>query len=229
LVHLEYVLCNGSYADWLFIPAQKVVRTCRRRAKICHVSVLFTYLQASSIGGSAVDIMSTLYCVLPANVSIMPTIFQGLINVRRLALAIAATGTVCCAIPARAADINVVLDRATLVKLPDRVGTVVVGNPLIADVLVQPGGQLVVTGKGYGVTNIIALDRAGNLLLEQTVEVQGPRQDVVVVYRGIERESYSCTPNCERRITLGDSPLYFDSTLTQTGSRSSQAQSNPSR
>jgi Flp pilus assembly secretin CpaC len=160
----------------------------------------------------------------------MPTTFRVSINVRRLVLAMAAANAVVCtAISARAADINVVLDRAMLVKLPDRVGTVVVGNPLIADVLVQPGGQVVVTGKGYGVTNIIALDRAGNLLLEQTVEVQGPKQDVVVVYRGIERESYSCTPNCERRITLGDGQTYFDSTLTQTGSRSSQAQSNPSR
>lgn len=147
-----------------------------------------------------------------------------------LALAIATAGAMVFAAPGSAADINVVLDRATLVKLPDRVGTVVVGNPLIADVSVQPGGQVVVTGKGYGVTNIIALDRAGNLLREQTVEVQGPKQDVVVVYRGVERESYSCTPNCERRITLGDSPLYFDSTLTQTGTRSNQAQSkDPSR
>jgi Flp pilus assembly secretin CpaC len=160
----------------------------------------------------------------------MPTTFRVSINVRRLVLAMAAVNAVVGAnISARAADINVVLDRATLVKLPDRVGTVVVGNPLIADVLVQPGGQVVVTGKGYGVTNIIALDRAGSLLLEQTVEVQGPTQDVVVVYRGTERESYSCTPNCERRITLGDGQTYFDATLTQTGSRTSQAQSSPSR
>jgi Flp pilus assembly secretin CpaC len=145
-----------------------------------------------------------------------------LINFR---FTIAAAAIICAVLPARAADIDVVLDRATLVKLPDRVGTVIVGNPLIADVSVQPGGQLVVTGKGYGVTNIIALDRAGKILLEQTVEVQGPKQDVVVVYRGIERESYSCTPNCERRITLGDAQPYFDATLTQTGTRSSQAQS----
>jgi len=129
-------------------------------------------------------------------------------------------------LPSQAADIEVVLDRATLVKLPDRVGTVVVGNPLIADVTVQPGGQVVVTGKGYGVTNIIALDRTGNVLLEQTVEVKGPKEDVVVVYRGVDREAYSCTPNCERRITLGDAPVYFDSTLTQTGTRSNQAQAN---
>jgi Flp pilus assembly secretin CpaC len=133
-------------------------------------------------------------------------------------------GVVVTAPNSHAADISVVLDRAKLVKLPDRVGTVVVGNPLIADVSIQPGGQVVVTGKGYGLTNLIALDRAGNVLLEQTVEVQGPTQDVVVVYRGVERESYSCTPACERRVTLGDTQTYFDTTLSQTGTRNSQAQ-----
>lgn len=139
--------------------------------------------------------------------------------------ALSFAGIVLMAPYSRAADINIVLDRAKLVKLPDRVGTVVVGNPLIADVSVQPGGQVVVTGKGYGLTNLIALDRTGNVLLEQTIEVQGPTQDVVVIYRGVERESYSCTPACERRITLGDAQTYFDSTLTQTGTRNTQAQS----
>jgi hypothetical protein len=36
----------------------------------------------------------------------------------------------------------------------------------------------------------------------------------VAVYRGVERESYSCSPNCERRIMLGDSPIYLTQTLT---------------
>jgi hypothetical protein len=125
---------------------------------------------------------------------------------------------------AGAADtIEVVLDQAQIVKLPDRVGTIVVGNPLIADVSVQSGGMLVVTGKGYGRTNIIVLDRGGNVLVEKVVQVQGPGAEVVVVYRGSERESYSCAPKCERRITLGDAPAYFDATLTQAGSRVGQA------
>jgi hypothetical protein len=126
--------------------------------------------------------------------------------------------------PARAADISVVLDQAKLEKLPERASTIVVGNPLIADASVQAGGLLVVTGKGYGVTNVLALDRAGNLLMEKTIEVRGPGPNVVVVYRGIERESYSCAPICERRITLGDSQAYFDAALGQTGSRTGQAQ-----
>jgi hypothetical protein len=160
----------------------------------------------------------------------MPARFERFLGTARYLMSCGALGAAiaCGCSPSYAADISVILDRAKLVKLPDRVGTVVVGNPLIADVSVQPGGQMVVTGKGYGVTNIIALDRAGAILLEQTIEVQGPSDDVVVVYRGIERESYSCTPNCERRITLGDTPLYFDSTIAQSGTRNSQAQTRDS-
>jgi hypothetical protein len=126
-------------------------------------------------------------------------------------------------VAAAAADtIDVVLDQAQIVRLPDRVGTIVIGNPLIADVTVQSGGLMVVTGKGYGRTNVIALDRRGAVLLEKAIQVQGPH-NVVVIYRGVDRESYSCSPKCERRITLGDTKDYFDSTLNQTGNRNGQA------
>ena len=126
--------------------------------------------------------------------------------------------------PGRANDrISVVLDEAKLAKLPERVGTIIVGNPLIADVTLQAGGVMIVTGKGYGSTNLLALDRAGNVLMERTIEVQGPRDKVVVVYRGVERETYSCTPNCERRITLGDGQAYFESVIGQAVNRTGQA------
>ena len=124
--------------------------------------------------------------------------------------------------------INVTVDQAQVMKLPDGVATLVVGNPLIADVSTQSGGMVVVTGKGYGVTNMVALDRLGTLLEQKTIQVQGSR-DSVVVYRGTERESYSCTPKCERRITLGDSPDFFNATISQSGARTGQAQSGQSK
>jgi Flp pilus assembly secretin CpaC len=125
---------------------------------------------------------------------------------------------------AEAADsIGVKLDQATLLKLPSNVATVVIGNPMIADAALQPGGLLVITGKGYGTTNMIALDRAGETLLDRSVEVTGPSDNVVVVYRGVERESYSCAPLCERRATLGDSTPFFDATIAQSGSRNGAA------
>lgn len=123
----------------------------------------------------------------------------------------------------RAADIDVVLDQARLVKLPERVATIVIGNPVVADASVQPGGWMVITGKGYGRTNLIALDRGGAVLMEKSIEVQGPRTGVVVVYKGIERETYSCTPQCERRLTLGDSQTFFEQTASQITARNAMS------
>jgi Flp pilus assembly secretin CpaC len=125
--------------------------------------------------------------------------------------------------PSFAADIDVVLDQATLAKLPERVATLVIGNPLIADAAVQAGGLMVITGRGYGRTNLIALDRAGVVLTEKTVEVHSPRAGIVVVYRGMARESYSCTPYCGPRPTLGDSTPFFDAAMGQASARTGQA------
>jgi Flp pilus assembly secretin CpaC len=119
--------------------------------------------------------------------------------------------------------IAVNVDQAKLVKLPSRVATIVVGNPLIADVTLQTGGILVVTGKGYGATNFIAMDRSGEILVDRLIQVEGPIDQLVTVYRGVDRESYSCMPICQRRVTLGDGENYFKSTMDQAGSLSSQA------
>jgi hypothetical protein len=119
--------------------------------------------------------------------------------------------------------ISVSVDQAKLVKLPNRVATLVVGNPLIADVTLQSGGLIVVTGKGYGATNVIAMDRAGDVLVDRTILVGGPADKIVTIYRGVDRESYSCMPVCERRATLGDSEKYFKSVMDQAGSLSREA------
>jgi len=122
---------------------------------------------------------------------------------------------------ADAVAVNV--DQAKLFKLPGRVATIVVGNPLIADVALQAGGIIVVTGKGYGATNFIAMDRSGEILVDRIIQVEGPTDQLVTVYRGVERESYSCKPICQRRVTLGDGESYFKSAMDQAGSLNSQA------
>ncbi|MEA2908045.1 MAG: hypothetical protein QOJ15_126 [Bradyrhizobium sp.] len=119
--------------------------------------------------------------------------------------------------------IAVNVDQAKLVRLPARVTTIVVGNPLIADVALQTGGIVVVTGKGYGATNFVAMDRAGEILDDRLIEVQGPIDQLVTVYRGVDRESWSCKPICQRRVTLGDGDNYFKAAMDQAGSLSSQA------
>ena len=121
---------------------------------------------------------------------------------------------------AQAETVTVSVDEARIMKLPDNVATIVIGNPLIADATLQSGGVLVLTGKGFGSTNMLALNRSGKIVLDTTVQVTGPTNaDLVVVYKGIERESYSCAPECEKRLTLGDSVTYFGSILGQSGAR----------
>jgi len=50
--------------------------------------------------------------------------------VRVLTLAVASSFA---PLAASAADVTVILDQAKLVKLPEKVSTIVIGNPLIAD------------------------------------------------------------------------------------------------
>ena len=128
------------------------------------------------------------------------------------------------ACPVRTDDTVVVhLDEARVIKLPDRATTVVVGNPLIADLSVQPGGLAVLTGKSYGATNFIIMDKSGAVLTEHNVEVQGPVDKIVVVYRGANRATYSCTPECAARITLGDQTDFFADTLARMTARNAQS------
>jgi Flp pilus assembly secretin CpaC len=136
-----------------------------------------------------------------------------------LALAVGALLVPAAAFTAPAPEaVAVNVDQAKLVKLPGKVATIVVGNPMIADVTLQPGGLVVVTGKGYGATNFIALDRAGEILVDRVIQVDGPTdQQLITVYRGVERNSYTCMPTCQRRVTLGDGGEYFKSTLEQAG------------
>jgi hypothetical protein len=121
--------------------------------------------------------------------------------------------------------VSVQIDHARVIKLPERTQTVIVGNPIIADVTVQRNGVLILTGKSYGVTNLIALDNAGTMLAESMISVQAPVDSVVVVQRGLDRESYSCTPNCQPSILLGDANKHFGEVSGQAQTRNSIATS----
>src|ERR1700685_251499 len=96
---------------------------------------------------------------------------------------------------ALAATFTVNIDQAHIMRLPDKVATIVIGNPLIADASLQGGGILVVTGKSFGSTTLLALDRAGKTVLDTKIQVNGPSGgELVVVYKGVDRGSSSCTP-----------------------------------
>lgn len=119
--------------------------------------------------------------------------------------------------------VTVTVDHAKVLRLPEKAQTVIVGNPAIADVTVQRNGVMIVTGKSYGVTNLIALDATGALLAESSVRVGAATDSILTVQRGLERESYSCTPNCQPSAQLGDSKAFFEGTSGQNGARNAAA------
>ena len=120
--------------------------------------------------------------------------------------------------------LHVTLDQAKVAQLPAGASTLIVGNPSIADVTMLKGGlAMVVTGKGYGATNLIALDAQGNIIDEKMIDVE-PTRSVLVVQQGSERVSYWCNPLCMPTVQLGDDDKEFSQASGQIGKRNSLAQ-----
>jgi hypothetical protein len=67
------------------------------------------------------------------------------------------------------------------------------------------------------------LDHSGAVLMDRNLEVKGPPDHLVHVFRGVFRNTYSCSPECSPRVTLGDDADFFDKNLSQSVIRSTQA------
>jgi Flp pilus assembly secretin CpaC len=127
-------------------------------------------------------------------------------------------------IPAFAADtVTVTVDQAKIVQIPPGTRTLIIGNPMIADVtLLKSGNTMIVTGKGFGETNMIALDANGTPVAESNILVVGdPR--ALVVQRGMDRQSYTCAPRCQPTAVLGDDTAFFNNVASQIQAHNADA------
>jgi hypothetical protein len=107
-----------------------------------------------------------------------------------LLLALAAT-------PAAARPSLVVpIDHATRLTLSRPAGSVVVGNPAVADVTVVDAHTVFVTGKGYGVSEIVVVDPLGRTVWQGEVVVTAPQSGQVSVFRGSEMTDMACADIC---------------------------------
>ncbi|MBO6717820.1 MAG: pilus assembly protein N-terminal domain-containing protein [Rhizobiaceae bacterium] len=93
--------------------------------------------------------------------------------------------------------IEVVMNQAKIVKLARPADTIVIGNPDIADASVQDAMTIVLTGKGFGVTNLVVLDSDGAPIVDEQVFVSRSSANSVRVYRRASVQTLSCTPFCE--------------------------------
>lgn len=113
----------------------------------------------------------------------------------------AIAGALLAAAPAPAAGasegISVVVNQAKIVKLARPADTIVVGNPEIADASVQDATTIVLTGKGFGVTNLVVMDAEGNPIVDEQIYVSRQDAKSVRIYRRANVQTLSCTPQCE--------------------------------
>ncbi len=109
---------------------------------------------------------------------------------------------------AQSAPLNIQIDRSQRVALRGAAGSVIVGNPAIADVTVVDSHTLFITGKGYGVTEVVAVDAIGRTVFESQVIVTGGSSGSVRVWRGARATEMACAASCAPSIRslAGDAP-----------------------
>lgn len=98
---------------------------------------------------------------------------------------------------ASAETIDVVLNQAKIVKLAKPADTIIIGSSEIADATVQDANTVVLTGKSFGVTNLVVFDAAGDVIIDAQLAVSRPTENAVRVYRQGNVQTLSCSPTCE--------------------------------
>jgi len=144
---------------------------------------------------------------------------------RHIGQALALVALLCGAAPvsAQQATVTVLLDRAQIMPYPDTTETIVVGNPIVADVtMLRNTGQVILTGKGFGDTNLLFLDGHGTVLQEARLRVR-EAPSMMVVQRGVDRETYACHPRCQPTVALGDSSSFLQRSISDIQARNAQA------
>ncbi len=107
---------------------------------------------------------------------------------------------------AQSAPVSVHVNMARILRIDAPASTVIIGNPGVADVTIQDPQTLVLTGKSYGQTNLIILGSTGNPIADTIIVVTQNLADVVTVFEGDRRQSYSCEPVCQSTVMMGDDP-----------------------
>ncbi len=128
---------------------------------------------------------------------------------RRILSLVIAVATLAVALPAIAQSLPIRIDQAARVGLSGTARDVIIGNPAVADVTVIDGRNLIITGKGYGITNLLVLDGRGRTILDRQIVVSSSDDGRVTMYRGPDLFNYSCAPRCERTPMPGESDTAY--------------------
>jgi Flp pilus assembly secretin CpaC len=114
--------------------------------------------------------------------------------IQTLALALAA---LCAAAAVAAAatpgGLTIGLNESRRIALYGSAATIIVDDPTVADVALTDLHSVIVIGRGYGVTQLRVIDKAGHALLQGQVTVVSPDNGRVTLQRGATYSEYACT------------------------------------
>lgn len=113
---------------------------------------------------------------------------------------LALLATVPASAQAQSRPLSVDIDQSARVQLRAPAGSVIVGNPRIADVTVVDANTLFIVGKGYGVTEVVAVDVLGRTVFQSQVVVTAGDAGRVRVWRGAQVTEMACASTCSTSI-----------------------------
>lgn len=133
-----------------------------------------------------------------------------------LAAAFLASAVYANAAPKRGGEV-LALDEVHTLTFKNPIATVYVGNPAIADVTMIDARHAFVQGKGYGHTNIVALDHDNAQVFNTEVTVTGGEgSGTVILNRGAQRITLNCAGGrCEPTPMPGDDQKVYDTENSQ--------------
>ena len=97
---------------------------------------------------------------------------------------------------AQSGSMNLAVDTSQRVAVRGAISSIIVANPQIADATVVDANTLFVTGKGYGSTQITAVDAIGRILFQNQIVVTGNQAGAVRVWRGGQVTDMACAASC---------------------------------
>jgi hypothetical protein len=93
-------------------------------------------------------------------------------------------------------SLDLIVNKAELLRFDRHPGSVLVVNPQIADVVADGGNHVFILGKIPGETQLFVLDEDGKTMMQANVRVGTPASGQVSVFRGTAEATLNCAPRC---------------------------------
>jgi hypothetical protein len=126
------------------------------------------------------------------------------LSLTKLALFAGLTALPLVATAAKAEDLVVQYDQARLLQLDQPAANIIIGNPSIADVTLKSTKLLIITGKTFGVTNLMILNDEEKVIYQSRLMVRADESKVVTLTRADSQFTFACTPICRPVVKVGD-------------------------